>query len=74
MGVSLLALAKSIYYLAPRLGDAKKIRKCICLVPRRLSLDENVRAKGGGKDTTLPMVACGRGSSPVTRVSRSPLR
>ena len=24
----------------------------ICLVPRRLSLDENVRAKEGGKETT----------------------
>ena len=47
-----------------------------CLVPRRLSLDENVRAKEGGKETTgvctLPMVPCS--SSPVTRVSRSPLR
>ena len=41
-----------------------------CLVPRRLSFDENVRAKEGGKET-LPMVPCG--SSPVTRVSRSPL-
>ena len=45
-----------------------------CLVPRRLSFDENVRAKEGGKETTgetspaafaLPMVPCG--SSPVTR-------
>ena len=34
-----------------------------CLVPRRLSFDENVRAKEGGKE--LPMVPCG--SSPVTR-------
>ena len=39
-----------------------------CLVPRLLSLDENVRAKEGGKETTpavctLPMVPCG--SSPV---------
>ena len=25
---------------------------CSCLVPRRLSLDENVRAKEGGKETT----------------------
>ena len=46
-----------------------------CLVPRRLSLDENVRAKEGGKETTgetspavctLPMVP--RGSSPVARL------
>ena len=40
------------------------------LVPRRLSFDENVRAKEGGNETTsavctLPMVPCG--SSPVTR-------
>ena len=45
-----------------------------CLVPRRLSLYENVHAKEGGKETTictLPMVPCG--SSPVTRVSRLPL-
>ena len=52
-----------------------------CLVPRRLSFDENVRAKEGGKETTgkalrlppytLLKVPCG--SSPVTRVSRSPL-
>ena len=51
------------------------------LVPRRLSFDENVRAKEGGKETTgkalrlppytLLKVPCG--SSPVTRVSRSPL-
>ena len=39
-----------------------------CLVPRRLSFDENVRAKEGGNETspavcTLPMVPCG---SPVT--------
>ena len=53
--------------------------KCLnsCLVPRRLSLDENVRAKEGAKETTgsavytLPMVPCG--SSPVTRVSCLPL-
>ena len=25
-----------------------------CLVPRRLSLDENVRAKEGGKETSAP--------------------
>ena len=45
-----------------------------CLVPRRLSLEENVRAKQGGKKTTgetspavctLPMVPCS--SSPVAR-------
>ena len=52
-----------------------------CLVPRRLSFDENVRAKEGGKETTgkalrlppytLLKVPCG--SSSVTRVSRSPL-
>ena len=52
-----------------------------CLVPRRLSFDENVRAKEGGKETTgktlrllpytLLVVPCG--SSPVTRVSHSPL-
>ena len=50
-------------------------------MPRRLSLDEDVRAKEGGKETTgkgaspavctLPMVPCG--SSQVTSVSRSPL-
>ena len=49
-----------------------------CLVPRRLSLDENVRAKEDGLETTgerpskrpsvctLPMVLCG--SSPVARL------
>ena len=46
-----------------------------CLVPRLLSLDENVRAKEGGKETTgetspavcsLPMVP--RVSSPVARL------
>ena len=40
-----------------------------CLVPRRLSFDENVRAKEGGKETavcTPPMVPCG--SSPVARL------
>ena len=41
-----------------------------CLVPKRLSLDENMRAKEGRKETTtavctLPMVPCG--SSPVAR-------
>ena len=45
-----------------------KLFYCYCLVPRRLSFDENVRAKEGGKETTgvctLPMVPCG--SSPVT--------
>lgn len=41
----------------------------ICVVPRRLSLDENVCAKEGGKETTgctLPVAPCG--SSLVTRV------
>ena len=42
----------------------------VCLVPRRLSFDENVRAKEGGNETpavcTLPMVPCGH-QSPVTR-------
>ena len=52
-----------------------------CLVARRLSFDKNVRAKECGKEITgktlrlppytLLMVPCG--SSPVTRVSRSPL-
>ena len=41
-----------------------------CLVPRRLSFHENVRAKEGGKETTgvctLPVVPCG--SSPVSRL------
>ena len=41
-----------------------------CLVPRRFSLDKNLRAKEGGKETvpvcTLPMVP--RGSSPVARL------
>ena len=41
-----------------------------CLVPRRLSFDENVRAKECGKETTLPMVPCG--SSPVTRFALAP--
>ena len=45
-------------------------------MPRRLSLDENLRAKEGGKEAsppffTLPMVPCA--SSLVTRVSRSTL-
>jgi len=45
--------------------------RCDCLVPRRLSLDENVRAKEGRKETwpaicTLPMVPCS--SSPVARL------
>ena len=42
----------------------------VCLVPRHLSFDENVRAKEGGNETpavcTLPMVPCGH-QSPVTR-------
>ena len=38
-------------------------------VARRLYLDQNVRAKEGGKDCTLPMVPCC--SSLVTRVSSS---
>ena len=38
-------------------------------VARRLYLLQNVRAKEGGKDCTLPMVPCG--SSLVTRVSSS---
>ena len=53
-------------------GLKKSERSDPCLVPRRLSFDENVRAKEGGKETTgetavctLPMVPCG--SSPVTR-------
>ena len=44
----------------------QSIYVCICLVPRRLSLDENVRTV-----CTLSMVPCN--SSPVTRVSRLPL-
>ena len=57
----------------------------ICLVPRRLSLslDENVRAKEGGKEkkgetalrllsVPFPWFLCG--SSSVARVSRSPLQ
>ena len=49
-----------------------------CLVPRLLSLDENVRAKEGGKETTgetspavcsLPMVP--RVSSPVARLVKN---
>ena len=54
------------------------IRVSVSLVPRRLSLDENLHAKEGGKEKTasppfftLPVVPCF--SSPVTRVSRSPL-
>ena len=46
------------------------ILHCTYLVPRRLSLDENVRAKEGGKETTtvctLSMVPCG--SPPVARI------
>ena len=38
-------------------------------VARRLYLDQNVRAKEGGKECTLPMVPCC--SSRVTRVSSS---
>ena len=38
-------------------------------VARRLYFDQNVRAKEGGKDCTLPMVPCS--SSRVTRVSSS---
>ena len=49
----------------------EQTHRIYCLVPRCLSFDENVRAKEGGKVCTLPMVPCG--SSPVTRVSRSPL-
>ena len=48
-----------------------KIRGRPCLVPRRLSFDENVGGKVTTAVCTLPMVPCG--SSPVTRVSRSPL-
>ena len=49
-----------------------------CLVPRLLSLDENLRAKDDGKEKTnetpvftLPMDPCA--SSPVNRVLLSPL-
>ena len=40
------------------------------MLPRTQTSLYDVRAKEGGKET-LPMVPCG--SSPVTRVSRSPL-
>ena len=36
----------------PRFTDTRLIRTPRCLVPRRLSFDENVRAKEGGKETT----------------------
>ena len=37
-----------------------------CLVPRHLSLDENVRAKEGEKETPFPWSLADR--SPVTRL------
>ena len=38
-----------------RIACAKRAQACAtCLVPRRLSFDENVRAKEGGKETTGP--------------------
>ena len=36
----------------PRFTDTRLIRTPRCLVPRRLSFDENVRAKEGGKEKT----------------------
>ena len=53
-----------------RFSNTMKSYTNSCLVPRRLSFDENVRAKEGGKETTgvctLPVVPCG--SSPVARL------
>ena len=73
----LLCLARTRFYLLSLVFE--KPLQMACLVPRRLSFDENVRAKEGEKETTgqtsgrscfqdggtLPMVPCG--SSPVTR-------
>ena len=53
-----------------RFSNTMKSYTNSCLVPRRLSFHENVRAKEGGKETTgvctLPVVPCG--SSPVARL------
>ena len=53
-----------------RFSNTMKSYTNSCLVPRRLSFHENVRAKEGGKETTgvctLPVVPCG--SSPVSRL------
>ena len=53
-----------------RFSNTMKSYTNSCLVPRRLSFHENVRAKESGKETTgvctLPVVPCG--SSPVARL------
>ena len=43
---------RMVITVKPRFTDTRLIRTRRCLVPRRLSFDENVRAKEGGKETT----------------------
>ena len=51
---------------SPLSADYQRLPPTHTNLPRRLSLDENVHAKEGGKVRTLPMVPCG--SSPVPRL------
>ena len=66
------SLFRSLKWLYKAQPQKRYLMMELCLVPRCFSLNENVRAKEGGKETTLPMVPCG--SSPVTRVLHLPLR
>ena len=43
---------RMVITVKPHFTDTRLIRTPRCLVPRRLSFDENVRAKEGGKETT----------------------
>ena len=43
---------RMVITVKPRLTDTRLIRTPRCLIPRRLSFDENVRAKEGRKETT----------------------
>ena len=55
MDTTLLDLRNSSYDSQPHSLIVKykfSNQSGVCLVPRRLSLDENVRAKEGGKETT----------------------
>ena len=43
---------RMVITVKPRFTDTRLIRTPRCLIPRRLSFHENVRAKEGGKETT----------------------
>ena len=54
-------------------GEDELRRTRDCLVPRRLSFDENVRAKEGGKETTAVPFPWSLAVHHQSLVSRSPL-